>query len=38
MSRHYDTSPKAAGSNHDEVIGFIFSMHVILPDALWPWG
>jgi hypothetical protein len=33
--RHYATSRKIAGSNLDEVIEF-FSIHLILPVALWP--
>jgi hypothetical protein len=35
--RRYATSRKVAGSSPDEVIGF-FSIDVILPAALWPWG
>jgi hypothetical protein len=33
----YATSRKVAGSSPDEVIGF-FSIDLIIPAALWPWG
>jgi hypothetical protein len=36
--RHYATSRKAAGSNRDEVIGFFFSIYLVLPAAQWPKG
>jgi hypothetical protein len=32
------TSRKIAGSSPDKVIGFFFSIDLILPAALWPWG
>jgi hypothetical protein len=33
----YATSRKVGGSSPDEVVGF-FSINLILPAALWPWG
>jgi hypothetical protein len=36
--RHYATSRKVAGSIPDEVIGFFFSIYLILPAAPWPWS
>jgi hypothetical protein len=41
MGLHFSTSSnmsrKIAGSIPGEVIG-LFSMHIMLPAALWPWG
>jgi hypothetical protein len=36
--RHYAKSQKVAVLTPDEVIGFFFSINVILPAALWPGG
>jgi hypothetical protein len=36
LQLHYATSRKVAGSSPNE--GFFFSIYLILPAALWPWG
>jgi hypothetical protein len=37
MFRHYATSRKVEGSSHEKVNDF-FSIYLILPAALAPWG